>query len=229
MYNNLTILSNDVKKCKRCELYKQNSGDFEPMSGIIKGNGSVFFLLERPTLDNVILEDFSITLSDKIVNKIIEQLKIKDYYITYTLKCASEEYKKSHLNSCHHWLKEEIELIKPKLIIAFGVTPLSSLFDIKFKLKDVVNQIYSVNINNHYYKFLAQYSTNYLLQAGKKIYDKETWLGRGYLTPELKQELEFTLFKAIKQSLGEEMVKVALKYKKDLVFNYLYTRRLFSA
>lgn len=172
MYNNLTILSNDIKKCKRCELYKQNSGDFEPMSGIIKGNGSVFFLLERPTLDNVILEDFSITLSDKMVNKIIEQLKIKDYYVTYTLKCPSEEYKKSHLNSCHNWLKEEIEFIKPKLIIAFGVTPLSALFDIKFKLKDVANQVYAVNINNRYYKFLAQYSTNYLLQSGKKIYDK---------------------------------------------------------
>jgi hypothetical protein len=50
---------------------------------------------------------------------------------------------------------------------------------------------------------------------GKETYDRNTWIGQGHLTPETKAELEFTLFKAIKQTLGEQMVQSAFKYKKD--------------
>ena len=174
--NELLVLKRDVGKCLRCDLSKSGCGDSTPMGGKFVGKPELFLLIEHPAIDNAILDDFSVSLSDKLLDKFIKECGITNYYITYTMKCVTDDtYKKHHLESCYTWLIKELQTVKPKAIITFGTLPIKSLFpQIKQpKMKDLAyNTVMAEPFAGYKVKTFIEYSPNFLLQNGIKVYNK---------------------------------------------------------
>ena len=63
--------------------------------------------------------------SDIILYKSLEALEMKDAYQTYAVKCLpTAKIGQKEIEACRHYLKKEIETVKPKIIIALGETAL---------------------------------------------------------------------------------------------------------
>jgi DNA polymerase len=53
----------------------------------------------------------------------------KDFCITNTIKCATDNIPKENIENCRKYLVKEIEIIQPKLIIALGTVAMRALND----------------------------------------------------------------------------------------------------
>lgn len=77
-------------------------------------------------------------------------LERRDFYLTNTVKCrpskpsprgrygpySNRRPKTSEIKACNHWLKQELKLLSPKIIVTLGTVPLSSLLGKNAAMKD---------------------------------------------------------------------------------------------
>ncbi len=83
-------------------------------------------------------------LLDKIIAAI--GLKREDVYITNVVKCRPPNNRKptsDEMEACEPFLFNEIEVVKPKLIVTLGATPLTSLLNIKEGITKTRGQFYN--------------------------------------------------------------------------------------
>jgi len=76
----------------------------------------------------------------------ILDLTVADYYLTNTVKCrpvnkegGNRPPSESEIISCCHWLKEEIEMVDPHLIVIMGGTALK-VFSKELRISDVAGE-----------------------------------------------------------------------------------------
>lgn len=77
----------------------------------------------------------------RILNKILDEVGIRrdDIYITGVVKCRPPKNrlpKKEEVTACNPFLEEQIELIKPKLIVCLGSLAAKTLIDPKLKITE---------------------------------------------------------------------------------------------
>jgi DNA polymerase-1 len=85
-------------------------------------------VLEMPSLT----DDFEGVIagdnSGSFLKNTLAQYGIKDYYITFAVKCrVTEKLTKDHIKNCAPYLEEEIRTVKPDLIFTFGNIALNSV------------------------------------------------------------------------------------------------------
>nr|WP_238456356.1 uracil-DNA glycosylase [Desulfotruncus arcticus] len=78
----------------------------------------------------------------RILNKILAEVGIRreDLYITGVIKCRPPQNrlpKKAEVSACVPFLKKQIELIRPKIIICLGSLATKTLLDPKAKITEV--------------------------------------------------------------------------------------------
>ncbi|ADM89699.1 putative uracil-DNA glycosylase, family 4 [Candidatus Zinderia insecticola CARI] len=169
-FNKIYKLYNKINNCKKCILHKNKIRN-------VLGNKNIkkikyFFIGEGPGK----MEDLKgypfIGKSGKLLNYLINKLKYKkkEIYITNVIKCISKNIKnknifpnKKEILKCLFYLKKEIKIIKPKIIITLGKIAFSSIFNInknKFTIKKNKNKIY------YYYNIplISIYHPSYLLR-----------------------------------------------------------------
>jgi len=129
-------LESYVTNCSLCELYKSKiSSSF--------GNGNVNSKVFFVTLYNLpeTEKEFK-NIKDMIEMKL--NLDINDIYITNILKCNTKKYKNnldSEIEKCLVYLEQQIDIVKPELIITFGEV-FKNLTKINDKLMDVSGNLY---------------------------------------------------------------------------------------
>jgi DNA polymerase len=97
-----------------------------------------------------------------MIEKVLE-LDRADVYITNVLKCRAQDTQNpspAHAHTCHPYLLKQIELIKPKLIVAFGETAYHYLTGDDSDITQVRGNLHTQDG----YTVIPTYHPNYLLR-----------------------------------------------------------------
>lgn len=119
----LSSLNSHISNCFLCESAKTRRN-------VLKGRGSkmarIFFILPSP---NMIDDDNDTTLAgrggallSKILNNVLN-INIDDVYLSYIVKCKlvnSQKPTHVEVSNCKDYLHQELNIIKPKLIVTLG-------------------------------------------------------------------------------------------------------------
>lgn len=182
-------LQTTIKSCKRCQLCRQLDSGVDPLPGITYGIGpsnvDTMIVCESPTMENMILEHYDVTLAQKTFIKILKEAGVQKYYITNIIKCYSEEnYKKHEIEACYKLFQEELNQIKPKRIITSGLLPLKTIINQSKvdKMKEwAYNTILAEPLVGMKIPLLPMYAGNYYYQNGQKIYKTAIQKLKGFI------------------------------------------------
>ena len=119
--NNLNELKNSVEHCYLCELSKSRKN---VLFAYGNSNSDIIFIGDEPSNSEDELGLFYVGKSGELLIKMIENvlnITKEDVYYTTLVKCKSTNgLNNSNIETCHDYLLKQIELIKPKLIVALG-------------------------------------------------------------------------------------------------------------
>ena len=109
--------------CSRCKLCKQ--GRSQVVFGVGHPNAELMFVGEAPGADEDRLGEPFVGRAGQLLTKIIEaiQLTRSDVYIANVIKCRPPENRNpepDEIATCEPFLWRQIELIRPRVIVALG-------------------------------------------------------------------------------------------------------------
>ncbi|MGC8573580.1 MAG: uracil-DNA glycosylase [Caldisphaera sp.] len=120
----LNELNNSIKNCKKCKLY-QNRKNAVTGYGNIKAK--IMFIGEAPGRNEDIQGKPFVGSAGKLLDYLLNKIGLKrdEVYITNVVKCRPPNNRtplKEEIEACIPYLKEEIDIIKPEIIVALGRT-----------------------------------------------------------------------------------------------------------
>lgn len=119
--NSIDELRNICEHCHLCELSKTRKN---VLFGYGNRYSNVLFITDEPTdSEDEIGVQYSGKTGELLKNMIENVLKVskEDVYITSLVKCKSANgINSSNVETCNDYLLKQIEVIKPKLIVALG-------------------------------------------------------------------------------------------------------------
>ncbi len=118
----LEKLKSQVLKCKKCPLYQTRTNVVFGEGGFEKG---VVFVGEAPGAEEDKQGRPFVGRAGKLLDKLLSEIGFsrKDVYICNVLKCRppnNRDPKLEEIRACYPYLSAQIEIIKPKLIVALG-------------------------------------------------------------------------------------------------------------
>jgi len=159
--SDINELKERVENCHLCELSKSRKN---PLFSYGNLNSKIVFICDEPTKSEDELGSFYSGISgDMLLNMIEKVLKLKkeDVYITTLVKCRGRsEATIENFDSCSCYLFRQLDIVKPKIIVAFGERVFSYLLkdgeDFSQKRGEILNFNKSL--------FIGTYSTTFLLK-----------------------------------------------------------------
>lgn len=155
MKEQLEKIDQKINKCLLC----QNLVEKFPSSKTVHlgKNNNILLVGEAPANNgwrksNIVWHDLNNNLlpSGKILQKLFDILNLDIMELTFleSVKCYPLErknLKKCSIN-CHQIMLDQIEILKPQIIITLGEFPTRNLLNFKFKkFQDVVGKIHEIN------------------------------------------------------------------------------------
>ena len=120
---------------------------------------------------------------NRLLEKILQEAGIHPtkVYRTYLIKCWPSKTRigQTYIRSCKAWLRQEIGVVEPKVVVACGKLPAMTLLSnpTSFRLKDVVGQV--KNVSYIAAKIAVWYGLNKILQGGIQQYGETISFFRG--------------------------------------------------
>jgi len=157
-----------IKECNDCPLRAKCN---QVVTGIGSKESKLFIVADKPETDEDIIGEPLVGLSGKYFDKILNGAGIsrENIYITYVVKCKTPHalsLANESVQICKKWLWQELQMIKPKVIVTLGAFPTSLLMKKKrIVLNQVVGLIYQLNYLDSI--LMPWYDPDYLLQRGK--------------------------------------------------------------
>ena len=118
-------------KCRNCSLWEHAK------SNCIEGRGSitptVLFVGQNPGVDEDEAGRVFIGESGQLLQDLIDKYKISNYYITNAVKCHSPMNRtpnRTEIKACFLYLFEEIQRLKPKIIVPLGNVALQAILGV---------------------------------------------------------------------------------------------------
>ena len=137
--------------CSRCKLH--TLGRRQVVFGVGNPNADLMFVGEAPGADEDIQGEPFVGRAGQLLTKIIEAIELRreDVYIANVIKCRPPGNRNPELDEveqCEPFLFRQIDIIKPKVIVALGKfgaqcllksdTPITRLRGREFKYRDAV-------------------------------------------------------------------------------------------
>ena len=150
----LLQLETDVQQCAKCQLHISRK---QAIIGRGTQSAELMFILLSPDMN----DDESGLLCSGEANELFAKMlsainiSIHDVYITSLLKCsvpAQHTISTTELHSCKNYLKRQIHLIRPKLLIVLGETTVRCLLQKDSSLDDLralINTEMNLNITSN--------------------------------------------------------------------------------
>jgi len=144
-------LNQKIKNCMKCSLSKSRKN-------VVCGEGSIkanlMFVGEAPGFDEDIQGRPFVGEAGKLLTNLIEKMGFKreEVYITNTVKCHphhNRDPQEEEILACSDYLKKEIEIISPKVIMTLGKIATYALKGMSGKVKDI--HISKIRGNVFYY------------------------------------------------------------------------------
>ena len=136
---NLQKLESTVQQCNKCSLHKTRK---QAITG--RGNPSAELMLVLLAPDAI--DDKAAEICSGDANALLEKMLaaidvcIADVYITSLLKCcvtATHTVSTTELHHCNHYLKQQIHLVQPKLLLVLGETAVRCLLQKNLSLDEL--------------------------------------------------------------------------------------------
>ncbi|HEY5736173.1 MAG TPA: uracil-DNA glycosylase [Nitrosopumilus sp.] len=155
MSQKLQVIKQDVVDCVKCDLCKTRTNSV-PGKGNFKSN--VIFVGEAPGRNEDKNGEPFVGVAGKKLSAALEKAGVsrEDVYITNIVKCRPPNNRvptSTERERCQEYLKQEISIIKPKIICVLGNTAFNSLLGgseiTKFRGKLVLkeNQLYFLTVH----------------------------------------------------------------------------------
>jgi uracil-DNA glycosylase family 4 len=166
----LEELRDDIGDCRRCKLH---SGRTHVVFGIGNPNAKLMFVGEGPGRDEDLKGEPFVGRAGQLLTDIITKgmgLAREDVYIANVVKCRPPQNRNpepDEVASCEPFLKKQIELIRPEIIVALGKFAVQALLQSKVPITQLRG-------NWHTYmgiKLMPTFHPAYLLRnpADKKL------------------------------------------------------------
>jgi DNA polymerase len=142
----LTLLASQIKRCKACKLWKTRTNAV-PGEGL--AHARIMLIGEAPGAEEARQGRPFVGRAGKTLDKLLEQNNIKreKIFITNIVKCRPPQNRKprpDEIKACLPYLKQQIQAIKPKLIVLLGDVATSTLLG-KVKLSKIHGQLFKIN------------------------------------------------------------------------------------
>jgi DNA polymerase len=143
----LDELYQKIKDCQKCPLgitrTKFVFGEGNP-------NADIMVIGEAPGADEDQQGRPFVGKAGQLLTKILESVEFKreDVFIGNINKCrppGNRQPSKNEVEACEPFLKKQIELIKPKFILALGLTAANTLFKSNYKMSDIRGKLFDYN------------------------------------------------------------------------------------
>jgi uracil-DNA glycosylase family 4 len=119
----LEALRDHIGECTRCKLHAL--GRRQVVFGVGNPNADLMFVGEAPGADEDIQGEPFVGRAGQLLTKIIEAIGLarEDVYIANVIKCRPPENRNpepDEVETCEPFLFQQIDIIKPKVIVALG-------------------------------------------------------------------------------------------------------------
>jgi len=159
----LDLLKQQTSKCYLCQLSKYRTN---VVFGEGNTNATIMFIGEGPGVTEDTMGKPFVGKSGELLTKMIENvlyLKREDVYIANIVKCRPPNNRtpyEEEAYTCLPYLKKQIKLIKPKIIVSLGTTAYKYLTNDNTSISKIRGIIYKQND----YIIIPTYHTSYLLR-----------------------------------------------------------------
>lgn len=130
MYDNWDELEKSIIDCKKCKLCQNRTNI---VFGTGNKNATLMFIGEGPGADEDIQGLPFVGKAGQLLNKGLEALNIsrEEIYIANIVKCRPPQNRvpeEDEAQACLDYLRNQVILIKPKIIVLLGSTALKNIF-----------------------------------------------------------------------------------------------------
>ena len=174
-YSSLKNLNKACIKCTSCGLS-------ETRNNVVVGKGNeeahIVIIGEGPGEQEDIMGLPFVGRAGKMLDTALASVDIdplKDCYITNIVKCRPPNNRKPNpleVEACMPWLTEQINLLRPKIIVLAGSTAVQSFLGIK----EPISKIRGQWIEKNNIKYMPIFHPSYLLRNPSKEKGKPKWL-----------------------------------------------------
>src|SRR5215472_7053289 len=167
----LKAISEDIGDCTRCRLHK---GRTNLVFGVGNVNADLMFVGEGPGADEDAKGEPFVGRAGQLLNNMISAMGIKreDVYIANVVKCrppSNRTPEKDECDTCSPFLMRQIDVIKPKVIVALGAVAAKNLLALNDSMANLRGRWYDFRDS----KLLVTYHPAYLLRDPRQ--KKEAW------------------------------------------------------
>lgn len=142
----MTYINNevyDINFCDKCDI--AINCKFRP-SRSMGARHSVMYIIPHPTASDY-KNDLCTSRKNKIIKDFNDSFNFSAYY-TSLVKCVSKEILFDHeIDNCFPYLKHELFLINPKVIVTIGDTVTKRFLEYTY-FREVVDKPHVLNLNN---------------------------------------------------------------------------------
>src|SRR5689334_6524342 len=167
----LKVIREDIGDCTRCRLHK---GRTNLVFGVGNVNADLMFVGEGPGADEDAQGEPFVGRAGQLLNNMISAMGLKrsDVYIANVVKCRPPQNRtpeKDECDTCLPFLMRQIDVIKPKVIVALGAVAAKNLLAISDSMSNLRGRWYDFRES----KLLVTYHPAYLLRDPRQ--KKEAW------------------------------------------------------
>jgi uracil-DNA glycosylase family 4 len=168
----LRVIREDIGDCTRCVLHKQ--GRKQIVFGVGNPRADIMFIGEAPGADEDRQGEPFVGRAGQLLNNMISAMGIRreDVYIANIIKCrppGNRTPEREECDTCSPFLMRQIEVVKPKIIVALGAVAAKTLLGVNDAMVNLRGRIYDFKNT----KLAATYHPAYLLRDPRQ--KKETW------------------------------------------------------
>ena len=136
MFNNIDELEQEVKQCKKCKLCNTRQN---VVFGVGNINTKIMFIGEGPGGDEDRLGEPFVGKAGQLMNKAFDIVGIKreEVYIANIVKCRpphNRDPETDEINACMNYLRNQVMIIKPKMIVLLGRIALQNILGEEYKI-----------------------------------------------------------------------------------------------
>mgnify|MGYP001066445650 CR=1 FL=1 len=132
----MIIIHKALKQCHKCDLYKSRT---QPVTGAGNVDANALFIGEAPGANEDIKGLPFVGRAGELLTKYLNEIDLsrKDIFITNIIKCrppGNRDPNDEEIESCFPYLKEQIKIIDPKVIVTLGRHSLATLLNRNVKI-----------------------------------------------------------------------------------------------
>ena len=142
--HNLNSFYNEIKNCTKCSLSKSRT---KIVFGKGDPNADIVIVGEAPGKNEDLEGEPFVGRGGKLLDKILSAINLnrKEVFILNVLKCRPPENrdpKPQEISECEPYLKKQLQIINPKLIVTLGRVAAMTLLKTKDSLTSMRNKIH---------------------------------------------------------------------------------------